>query len=69
MIVYELGQFRSYAVDAVSIPFQPVWDLCRTSGTGTGLSPRTSLPPVSSSLPMLHNHLHLHASAIRGTIG
>jgi len=49
IIVYELGQFRSYAVDADSIPFQPVWDLCRTSGTGTGLSPRTSLTPVSIS--------------------
>ena len=49
MIVYELGQFRSYAEEANSIPVEAVWDLCWTSGAGKGLFPRTSLSPVSIS--------------------
>ena len=64
MIVYELGQFRSYAEEANSIPVEAVWDLCWTSGAGkvSSQGPHFLLSvsvPVSSSIPV---------SAIRGTI-
>jgi len=53
----------SYLGGPRSIPGQSEWDLWRKKCH----CPSTSVSPVSTTPPMLHNHLHLHPARTRPT--